>query len=197
MTNETFLPHPLYPNTLVGTLGTILSTAVDPAGRVRRCFTKSDGYVKCGITLGPKVPTSKYVHRLVAETHVPNPLKLRDVNHINHNKGDNRAANLEWVTHQDNIKKAHAFLGNWVTGAKIRKPVIAYPIGGDAPVKWRSAREWAKQSGNVNRAANVCKALSMIGSVAYGYRWEYDTTSTHVSDTPSPATSQTTSLEGL
>lgn len=178
MTPEIFLPHPRYPHTLVGSLGTIKSTLVDPAGRVRRCFTKPDGYVKCGITLAQSVPTSKYVHRLVAETHVPNPNNLRDVNHINHNKGDNRAANLEWVTHQDNIKKAHAFHGNWVTGNKVCKPVIATPVGGGAPVKWKSARAWAMQSGNVRRAANVSKALSMVGSVAYGYRWTYDTTGT-------------------
>lgn len=43
-----------------------------------------------------------YVHRLVAETFVPNPDNLPEVCHIDENKYNNRADNLIWGTHQDN-----------------------------------------------------------------------------------------------
>ena len=43
------------------------------------------------------------VHRLVAEAFVPNPQNLSSVNHINSDRRDNHAVNLEWVTHQENI----------------------------------------------------------------------------------------------
>lgn len=41
-------------------------------------------------------------HRLVAETFIANPDGLEQVNHINGDKTDNRPANLEWVTRQQN-----------------------------------------------------------------------------------------------
>ena len=43
------------------------------------------------------------IHRLVAENFIENPDCLRDVNHKNENKKDNRIENLEWVTHSDNM----------------------------------------------------------------------------------------------
>lgn len=43
------------------------------------------------------------VHRLVAQTFIPNPNDLPQVNHINEDKKDNRAENLEWVTCLENL----------------------------------------------------------------------------------------------
>ena len=47
-----------------------------------------------------------YVHRLVAQTYIPNPLNLPEVDHINSNKEENTVENLQWITKEDNIKKA-------------------------------------------------------------------------------------------
>lgn len=43
-----------------------------------------------------------YVHRLVAETFIPNPNNLPQVNHKNLDKTDNSVNNLEWISDIDN-----------------------------------------------------------------------------------------------
>lgn len=62
----------------------------------------NSGYLNYNLTLPDGTKRRLYAHRLVAQNYVDNPKDKREVNHINGDKLDNRAENLEWVTHTEN-----------------------------------------------------------------------------------------------
>ncbi len=70
-----------------------------------RAFVNRGGYPQ--VRIGPVGHQQTVcVHRLVAHAFVPNPLGLPEVNHRDGHKANNLVANLEWVTHSDNLKHA-------------------------------------------------------------------------------------------
>jgi len=71
---------------------------------------------------------SRYIHRLVAQTFIPNPLNKSDVNHKDGNKSNNSVENLEWNTRKEN--QVHASIngliaqGERVAGSKLNKEQV-------------------------------------------------------------------------
>lgn len=62
----------------------------------------TNGYVTVGLYNRGK-HRRFLVHRLVAESFIPNPNNYSEVNHIDCNKQNNCTKNLEWVTPKENI----------------------------------------------------------------------------------------------
>lgn len=66
------------------------------------CFTKAGrGYEQLHLKNNGK-RIVRFVHRLVAKYFVPNPYNKETVNHIDENKLNNRADNLEWMNDYEN-----------------------------------------------------------------------------------------------
>lgn len=74
----------------------VFSPALSKKGYPRTALIDNDGNVK-----------SVLIHRMIAETFLPNPFKLPEVNHIDGNKENNSIDNLEWCTSRHN--QLHAY----------------------------------------------------------------------------------------
>lgn len=70
----------------------------------------SNGYLRVSLTLNTNKTRQYFVHRLVAEYFIDNPLNKKIVNHKDGNKLNNEYTNLEWCTSSEN--NIHAFKNN-------------------------------------------------------------------------------------
>ena len=77
-------------------------------GRILKQRYNRNGYMRVGITIDRKW-TMKLVHRLVAQTFIPNSDNLPQVNHKNCNRADNRVSNLEWCDNSYNQRYREKF----------------------------------------------------------------------------------------
>jgi HNH endonuclease len=76
----------------------------------RKPRKRKDGYLGFSIFVD-SIQKSFLVHRLIAIAFIPNPENLKEINHINGDKSDNRVENLEWTTRSKNIKHSYDNLG--------------------------------------------------------------------------------------
>ena len=83
---------------IISNYGTFINTK---SGKVLKWHDDGRYY---DIRISIKGKTRKFkVHRLVAMTFISNPENKKEVNHINGNKGNCDASNLEWSTPSENV----------------------------------------------------------------------------------------------
>lgn len=129
-------------------------------------------------------PKTMYVHRIVAKAFLPNPLKKQFVNHIDCNKLNNHADNLEWCTRQENeihawahglkerireTSKANAIIAREHVNNKIS--VTQFALNGDFIRVWDSATDAMRETGIDGSAITKCCRGKM--DKTGGFRWAY------------------------
>lgn len=131
--------------------------------------TKIDryGYLQLNLHAYGKQKTLT-VHRLICEAFNENPEGKPEVNHINENKTDNRACNLEWCTRKENVN--HGTRNERVAKAN-SKQVWQYTLDGELVKVWKSPREAGKQGGFDHGAiSNVANGKRKTHK---GFVWKY------------------------
>lgn len=157
-----------------GRVKSLERTYIDKSGRkqtvkerILKPFLTKKGYLLVGLHNGGKRKTFK-VHRLVCTAFHENPENKPCVNHINEDKTDNRAVNLEWCT----VKENNNYGSRNERSAKNRsKSVGQYSLDGKLIKIWPSTIEVQRQMEFDN--GNIGKAARGKLKTSYGFVWRY------------------------
>ena len=176
----------------VSNLGRILSLNYNHTGKPGLMNPGKDkyGYLKVDLWKNGESKTCK-VHRLVAETFLPNPENKPQVNHkIEGDEGkkinmvifnedgtiDKEKTTIEWVTSKENNnygthnERAAKAISKANTNGKLSKPVLQLSLSGELIREWESTRECGRNGFDQSAVSRCCN-----GKLPHykGFKWEY------------------------
>jgi len=133
-------------------------------GRTLGQYDNGNGYLQINVSIDGKKST-KYVHRLVAQTFIANPDNLPQVNHKDCNTRNNSVENLEWCTPKYNCQYREKYGVSRTEAAGT--PVFAISLSTLKVSHFRAQRE-ASRSLGFNQAS-----ISAVIKGRYKYTHDY------------------------
>lgn len=149
---------------VIGHKNTILKPYKMPNGYLQVCLYKHQESEK------------KYIHRLVAEAFIDNPLNLPQINHIDENKANNCVENLEWCTHADNMlhgSRRTRQIETLQKNKKLWKAVDCFGINGELLCTFESIKFASQKTGVSETSIALCCKGKPHYKTAGGYVWKY------------------------
>ena len=174
---EVYAPIDGFPDYLVTSYGRVFSLKHGKLKELKQAKNKQGYLVVCLCKNNKKI--NKRVHRLVAQSFIPNPNNKQQVNHIDENKENNNVSNLEWMTHKENndygtrnqrISKAISGEKSYMFGKESinRKKVLRYK---NEEIKIYSCIKDVEKDGfNPSHISDCCKGKRKSHK---GYQWFY------------------------
>jgi len=145
-------------------------------GGILKQNEKRNGYLTVDLSKEHKVRTIS-IHKLVAVAFCENdnPELKTEIDHINYNKKDNRAINLEWVSPRENKDRA---LKNHLYYNPNKKKVYCKQLDMTFSSSYE-AGEYLNQTffkntkAVKNIAGKIRACCNGLQSIAYGFNWQY------------------------
>lgn len=136
-------------------------------GRVLKPLKHTLGYLNIGLYKNNTV-SKKLIHRLVAQSFIPNPENKPEINHIDEDKTNNNINNLEWSTRKENCNHG-------THNERMRKtlsiPILAINLKTGVVEEFYGANECATQLGlNQSHITSVLKGrYKQTGGYTFKY----------------------------
>ena len=131
-------------------------------GRILKPVTVGNGYLKVNLYKNNKQKTY-LVHRIIAETFLPNPDNLPLINHKDEQKDNNIVSNLEWC----DAKYNNAY---GTRTERCSKPVLQYTLDGQFVREWESTAECGRNGFNQGNVVACCQGKLKKHK---GFIWKY------------------------
>lgn len=156
---------------------------VTPTGRVkswngkefieRKWRLNKDGYPVVAVQDGIRY-RSISVHILVANAWVANPLDKPEVNHMDFDRENPWAYNLEWVTHQENVAYSRQ-ANRWPSMKGENNPNYG---NNTLHLRYQNDKDFAKEkqsrSGGRNGKAKACQLFHVIDGLIGSFEFQRD-----------------------
>lgn len=117
------------------------------------------GYLSVALCDGGGKRRLCYVHRLVADAFLPNPNNLPQINHIDHDRKNNKADNLEWCSIRYNLMYGTTHTSSIETLRKThpsRKAIAQYDLCGKLIRVFMSQKDVEREIGISASSVSSC-----------------------------------------